>query len=71
LPNAKTIQVRPETKRQLDKLGAKGDTYDAIIRKLIVFFERSNLNRTSEKLLTGSIDLRSSSDGTLQGRNEK
>lgn len=71
MPNAKTIQVRPETKRQLDKLGAKGDTYDAIIRKLIVFFERSNLNRTSEKLLTGSIDLRSSSDGTLQGRNEK
>jgi len=69
LPNAKTIQVRPETKRQLDKLGAKGDTYDAIIRKLIVFFERSNLNRTSEKLLTGSIDLKSSSDGTLQRRN--
>ena len=69
MPNAKTIQVRPETKRQLDKLGAKGDTYDAIIRKLIVFFERSNLNRTSEKLLTGSIDLKSSSDGTLQRRN--
>jgi len=53
LPDAKTIQVRSSTKRRLDRLGGKGDTYDAIIRKLIVFFERrsknNNFNNPPEK----------------------
>jgi len=31
----KTIQVKADTKRQLDAIGSKGDTYDVIIRKLI------------------------------------
>jgi hypothetical protein len=31
----RTIQVKNDTKRRLDSLGRKGDTYDAIIRKLI------------------------------------
>lgn len=55
MTDAKTIQVRSSTKRQLDRLGTKGDTYDAIIRKLIAFFERrsknSNLSDTSENPL--------------------
>lgn len=52
MPDAKTIQVRSSTKRQLDRLGTKGDTYDTIIRKLILFFERhGDLNDTSEKPL--------------------
>lgn len=42
MPDAKTIQVRSSTKKRLDRLGAKGDTYDEIIRKLIAFFEKSN-----------------------------
>ena len=35
LPRVRTIQVRNDTKRRLDLLGRKGDTYDAIIRRLI------------------------------------
>jgi hypothetical protein len=30
-----TIQVSQETKKKLDRLGGKGDTYDGIIRLLI------------------------------------
>lgn len=35
LPRVRTIQVRNDTKRKLDLLGRKGDTYDAVIRRLI------------------------------------
>jgi hypothetical protein len=35
LPRVRTIQVRNDTKRRLDLLGRKGDTYDAVIRRLI------------------------------------
>jgi len=44
LTDAKTIQVRSNTKKQLDRLGAKGDTYDAIIARLIVFFDSLSKN---------------------------
>ena len=38
-----TIQVYPETRGELIKLGAKNETYDEIIRKLIrVYRENSN-----------------------------
>ncbi len=30
-----TIQVSNETKSRLDKLGAKGDSYDDIVKKLL------------------------------------
>jgi len=30
-----SIQVSVETKKKLDKLGKKGDTYDNIIKKLL------------------------------------
>lgn len=36
----KTIQVKSETKRKLDDLGKKGETYDAIICKLINVYTR-------------------------------
>lgn len=35
MDRVKTIQVRAGTKRKLDSIGRKGDTYDVIIRKLI------------------------------------
>ena len=35
LDTVKTIQVRADTKRKLDSIGRKGDTYDMIICKLI------------------------------------
>jgi hypothetical protein len=35
LSETKTIQVKNETKQKLDDLGKKGETYDAIIWKLI------------------------------------
>ena len=35
LSQVKTIQVRVETKRRLELLGKKGDTFDDIICKLI------------------------------------
>lgn len=39
---AKTIQVRRDTKLKLDGLGAKGETYDQIIKRLIAFYEKCN-----------------------------
>lgn len=33
-----TIQVSRETRDALVKLGGKGDTYDDIIRRLIIFY---------------------------------
>ena len=38
-----TIQVSKETKRKLNEIGKKGDTYDSIIQKLIENFEDANL----------------------------
>jgi spore germination protein GerM len=35
LSQVKTIQVRVETKRRLEMLGKKGDTFDDVICKLI------------------------------------
>ncbi len=35
LSQVKTIQVRVETKRRLEMLGRKGDTFDDVICKLI------------------------------------
>ena len=35
LSEVKTIQVRVETKRRLEMLGKKGDTFDDVICKLI------------------------------------
>jgi hypothetical protein len=35
MSRVKTIQVKSETKRKLEMLGRKGDTYDDIVRKLI------------------------------------
>jgi len=40
LGQAKTIQIKSDTKRRLDELGKKGETYDAIIRKLLATYEK-------------------------------
>jgi hypothetical protein len=40
LNETKTIQVRSETKRRLDDLGKKGETYEEIICKLINVYNR-------------------------------
>jgi len=34
-----TIRVKAETKRALDEIGKKGDTYDDILQRLIKFYE--------------------------------
>ena len=31
-----SIQISKETKQQLDKVGNKGDTYDSIVRRLLI-----------------------------------
>lgn len=36
------IVVKPETKGELDKIGAKNETYDEIIVRLIKFFKERN-----------------------------
>lgn len=41
LGKVRTIQVKDETKRRLDSLGRKGDTYDDVIRKLITSYARN------------------------------
>jgi len=43
LSEVKTIQIKTETKRRLDKLGRKGETYDAIIRKLINSYQKNRI----------------------------
>jgi len=43
LGRVRTIQVKPGTKRQLDLVGRKGETYDAIIRKLIANYLKPTL----------------------------
>lgn len=32
---ATTISLKPETKRLLDQIGTKGETYDQLIRRLV------------------------------------
>ena len=39
-----TIRVKVETKKRLDEIGKKGDTYDDIIRRLLEYYEKSNKN---------------------------
>ena len=45
----RTIQVRDETKRRLDSLGRKGDTYDDVIRKLISSYTGRPLPQREEE----------------------
>ena len=33
-----TVQINRETRNELRELGKKGETYDAIIQKLILFY---------------------------------
>ncbi len=35
----KNLKVKPETKKRLDKLGDKGDTYNDILEKMLDFIE--------------------------------
>ena len=37
-PNTTTVRITYETKKQLDLLGAKNDSYDDIIKRLIEFY---------------------------------
>jgi len=37
-----TIQLHPETKSELIDLGAKNETYDAVIRRLIKAYRESS-----------------------------
>ncbi len=43
LTRAKTVQIMDDTKRRLDLLGSKGETYDAIIRRLLDSYVRGRL----------------------------
>jgi len=60
LPETKTVQLKSSTKKRLDSLGTKGDTYDRIIRRLIAFFESSNgavsgLNNNGRALMANNL----------------
>jgi len=47
-----TIAVTQETKKALQELGAKGETYDFIIKKLIKRFAWKKLDEEWNKILT-------------------
>jgi len=51
LNNARTIQVKASTKRKLDELGRKGDTYDKIISELVKFYEDKNCDARGKPTL--------------------
>jgi hypothetical protein len=34
-----TIQIKKETREKLKKLGVKGETYDAVIARLVDFYD--------------------------------
>lgn len=50
LRRVKTIQVKPGTKRELDMVGRKGETYDAIIRKLIANYKPAQADGAEKRL---------------------
>jgi len=52
LETATTVQVKRGTKRILDQLGRKGETYDDIIRQLI----RSNRQLTANPKPSDAMD---------------
>jgi hypothetical protein len=47
-----TIAVTQETKKALQELGTKGETYDIIIKKLIKRFAWKKLDQEWNKILT-------------------
>jgi len=42
LPQSTTVKLKPETKRMLARLGNKDDTYDQIVRRIIMFYIKKN-----------------------------
>jgi len=47
-----TISVAQETKKALQELGTKGETYDSIIKKLITRFAWKKLDQEWNRILT-------------------
>lgn len=47
-----TIAITNETKKALQELGTKGETYDSIIKKLIKRFAWKRLDDSWNKILT-------------------
>ena len=42
MPRSTTVKLKPETKRMLARLGNKDDTYEEIIRRIIMFYVKKN-----------------------------
>ena len=59
LNEASTIQLKRQTKRRLDELGRKGETYDDIVRELIRVYEKtiadSKLSEDQNQQATRSV----------------
>ena len=47
-----TISVTQETKKALQQLGTKGETYDSVIKKLLKRFAWKKLDEEWNKILT-------------------
>jgi len=43
------IRVHIETKKALDQIGKKGDTYDDVVRRLIEFWEKQKRSSPEEE----------------------
>lgn len=46
-----TIPLKKSTREDLKKLGKKGDTYDQILRKLIILAEKEDFYREQRRIL--------------------
>ncbi len=51
MPTTTTIAVDKESKKELKKIGRKGETYNDIIEKLIKLAKRENFFKKQEKIL--------------------
>ncbi len=51
MPTTTTIAVDKESKKQLNKIGRKGETYNEIIKKLIELAKREKFFKRQERIL--------------------
>jgi len=52
LSRTTTIPLSPDTRDALKRLGAKGETYDAILRRLIQLAEQAAFVERQKRILT-------------------
>jgi len=60
-----TIKVRPSTKERLRRLGNVGDSYDAVIRRLLAQAEKDGEASIPEEVLSFLEEVAEASDGAI------